>query len=539
MDRGSGWIGGPAADVIAGLRGTAVLNGFNVSVPTPRLPKRSWFAACSGGDAAGFEGATCPRGPLVKPLAWLCPTDHRRAAGVFLIATFVMLAVGSWYSALVRANLASPSGAVGELDAYNRWFALHGLVAVYFAVVPLLPTVAGLFLLPRLLGVSRVALPWLLPFNCYAHVLGCVLALWALAPMDDRPNIDAPARLLLSQGLAAMQLSLALVSVNLLATLLLSGGRTGIARMPVFAWAVGVTAVATLALHFGAITTWFAMPFDVLPKVTYRHDWTTTGPRTWDSWPPFDRLLSLTAGVLAFGLLLQVGLNERDGRRDRLVQVVAHWLAVSAVLLLGLGHIAGTASVLLDSPISALWVLPLLELPGLALVAVAVVVALVAGLGRRPSLGAPVLLLVLLAVLLGHAAATVAELWMFGFGYTIHLHDTHAVLVPIHLRAAGIALAFLAGLYRWWPNLTDRRYLASAATFGAILFAIGAVGLVSLFGLLGYEGMPRRYPNYPAEFERLNQAATGCAALAAVGCVVLLVVPLASLTRRPTEADRG
>jgi protein-tyrosine phosphatase len=43
------WIGGPAADVIAGLRGAAVLAGRAVSVPTPRRPKRSWFARLFGG----------------------------------------------------------------------------------------------------------------------------------------------------------------------------------------------------------------------------------------------------------------------------------------------------------------------------------------------------------------------------------------------------------------------------------------------------------------------------------------------------------
>lgn len=43
------WVGTPAADVIAGIRGSAVLKGHAVSVPAPRRPKRSWFARLFGG----------------------------------------------------------------------------------------------------------------------------------------------------------------------------------------------------------------------------------------------------------------------------------------------------------------------------------------------------------------------------------------------------------------------------------------------------------------------------------------------------------
>lgn len=43
------WIGGPAADVIGGIRGSAVLQGLNVAAPAPRRPKKSWFARLLGG----------------------------------------------------------------------------------------------------------------------------------------------------------------------------------------------------------------------------------------------------------------------------------------------------------------------------------------------------------------------------------------------------------------------------------------------------------------------------------------------------------
>ncbi len=43
------WLGAGPADVIVGLRGSAVLQGLAVSVPPPRRPKASWFARLFGG----------------------------------------------------------------------------------------------------------------------------------------------------------------------------------------------------------------------------------------------------------------------------------------------------------------------------------------------------------------------------------------------------------------------------------------------------------------------------------------------------------
>ena len=43
------WVGPAAADVIGGIRGAALLQGLNVTVPAPKPPKASWFTRLFGG----------------------------------------------------------------------------------------------------------------------------------------------------------------------------------------------------------------------------------------------------------------------------------------------------------------------------------------------------------------------------------------------------------------------------------------------------------------------------------------------------------
>ena len=61
--------------------------------------------------------------------------------------------------------------------------------------------------------------------------------------------------------------------------------------------------------------------------------------------------------------------------------------------------------------------------------------------------------------------------------------------------------AFFAGLHYWWPKITGRLYPEAWARFAAVLMFFGFNFTFFPQFVMGYLGMPRRYAEYPAEFQ--------------------------------------
>lgn len=77
--------------------------------------------------------------------SWLCSTDHKRVAILYLIAITGFFALGAAAISVVRLALLSPSGTVVTADTYNKSFTMHGVIMVWFFLIPSIPTVMGNF----------------------------------------------------------------------------------------------------------------------------------------------------------------------------------------------------------------------------------------------------------------------------------------------------------------------------------------------------------------------------------------------------------
>src|SRR6516225_4785087 len=92
-------------------------------------------------------------------LSWLTTTDHKRIAILYAISITLFFFVGGIAIALVRLELIVPQGLFLSSEAFNRLFSLHGIIMVWFFLVPSIPATMGNFLLPLMIGAHDVAFP--------------------------------------------------------------------------------------------------------------------------------------------------------------------------------------------------------------------------------------------------------------------------------------------------------------------------------------------------------------------------------------------
>ena len=54
-----------------------------------------------------------------------------------------MFVLGAFYAALIRWNLLVPDGSHLSADTYNQAFTAHGVIMVFFFLIPSIPAVFG------------------------------------------------------------------------------------------------------------------------------------------------------------------------------------------------------------------------------------------------------------------------------------------------------------------------------------------------------------------------------------------------------------
>ncbi|MGB6902125.1 MAG: cbb3-type cytochrome c oxidase subunit I, partial [Acidobacteriaceae bacterium] len=91
--------------------------------------------------------------------AWFLTQDHKRIAILYLCSTLFFFMIGGVMAALIRLELLTPQGDLVAADTYNKLFSIHGIIMVFFFLVPIAPAVLGNFLIPLMIGARDVAFP--------------------------------------------------------------------------------------------------------------------------------------------------------------------------------------------------------------------------------------------------------------------------------------------------------------------------------------------------------------------------------------------
>ncbi|MBV9125039.1 MAG: cbb3-type cytochrome c oxidase subunit I, partial [Planctomycetes bacterium] len=91
--------------------------------------------------------------------SWLLTKDHKRIGLMYLISITIFFFIGGFAITIDRLNLMTPEGRLIEADTYNRLFTLHGVIMVFFFLVPGIPATLGNFFLPIMIGAKDLAFP--------------------------------------------------------------------------------------------------------------------------------------------------------------------------------------------------------------------------------------------------------------------------------------------------------------------------------------------------------------------------------------------
>src|SRR5467141_3347825 len=103
--------------------------------------------------------------------SWLFTTDHKRIALLYLFSITAFFFVGGAFAVGMRLNLLTPNG-LFDHDTYNKLFTMHGIIMVFFFLVPSIPATLGNFLIPLMIGARDLAFPRLNLASWYIFIIG-------------------------------------------------------------------------------------------------------------------------------------------------------------------------------------------------------------------------------------------------------------------------------------------------------------------------------------------------------------------------------
>src|SRR5262245_16912102 len=112
--------------------------------------------------------------------SWLLTTDHKRIAILYLLSITFFFFVGGAFAVLIRLELMTPPGDLLEAETYNKMFTMHGIIMVFFFLIPSIPAVLGNFLMPMMLGARDLAFPRINLLSWYLFMVGATLTMWAV-----------------------------------------------------------------------------------------------------------------------------------------------------------------------------------------------------------------------------------------------------------------------------------------------------------------------------------------------------------------------
>ena len=476
--------------------------------------------------------------------SWLLTKDHKRIAIMYLITISLFFLAGGLYASAIRLELLTPETDLLTSATYNKVFTQHGILMIFFFLIPSIPAVLGNFLLPIMIGAKDLALPRINLLSLYIYWVGGLLTVYALLQggVDTGWTFYTPYSTTFSNSYV-MAVGLG-IFINGFSSIL-----------------TGLNFIVTIHTMRAPGMTWFRLPLFVWANYATSLVMILGTP-----------VVAITVLLLAIERTVKVGIFDPSIGGDPILFQHLFWFyshpAVYIMILPGMGVISELISNFSRKKIFGY------EFIAFSSIAIAVFGFLVWGhhmfvSGQSIYAGLVFSFLTMVvavpsAIKMFNWTATLYKgsvsydtpmLYALGFmglfliggltglflgsvGLTVHLTDTYFVVAHFHyVMVGGQVIAYLGGIHYWWPKMTGKMYSEFWGKISAMLVFVGFNLTFFPQFILGYQGMPRRYASYPPELQVLNIFSTAGASVLGVGLLMPVVYLGHSLIKGKPAGD--
>ena len=456
--------------------------------------------------------------------AWLLTKDHKRIAVLYLISITVMFSLGALFAAGVRTELLTPKGDFLSADMYNKLFTMHGVVMVFFFLIPSIPATLGNFLIPIMCGTKDLAFPRINLLSWYLYILGglIVLGVAVTGGLDTGWTFYTPYSsigsatnvTLAATGVFVAGFSSILTGFNFIVTVhrMRAPGLTWF-RLPLFVWAhyatslvmiLGTPVVAITIVLVAVERTLHLGIFD--PRiggdpVLFQHlFWFYSHPAVYIMILPGMGVISELVAAISRKQIFGYGF------------VAFSSLAIAIIGFLVWGHHLFLSSQSIYAGLVFSFISMLVAVPS------AVKTFNWTATMYKGSITWESPTYFVLGFMGLFTIGGLTGLFLATLGMDIALHDTYFVVAHFHyIMVGGAVMAFMGGLHFWWPKISGKMYPEAWAKACAILIFVGFNLTFFPQFVLGYLGMPRRYYSYPDELQVWNVLSTAGASILGLG----------------------
>jgi cytochrome c oxidase subunit 1 len=435
--------------------------------------------------------------------SWLLTVDHKRIAMLYLISVTFFFFLGGIAAGVIRAELTQPRGWFLSSEMYNRSFTAHGILMIFFFLIPAVPAVLGNFLIPLMVGAKDLAFPRLNLLSWYLYMLGGTIALIAMVmggvdtgwtfytPLSSSYSNSSVALTLV--GLFISGFSSIATGVNFIATIhkMRAPGLTWF-RLPLFVWSHYATSVIIiLGTPVVAITLLLVVLENSLKIGVF-------SPELGGDPVLFQHLFWFYSHPAVYIMVLPAMgiISELIGCFSRRRIFGYHFVAFSSVAIAGLGFLVWGHHMFASSQSVYLGIIFSL-ISFLVAIPSAVKVFNWTATMYKGSIHLKTPMIYALAFIGLFVVGGLTGLYLASIDTDIHLTGTYFIVAHFHyVMVGGSIVAYLGGIHFWWPKMTGKMYPEFWGKASALIIFAGFNLTFFPQFILGYLGMPRRYHMY-------------------------------------------